>query len=63
MGRVKEQYQRIIERKMAQLENVPVDYTMSGPELEEFQFQSGLDKINFDAKIAAEMDKSDSQNT
>lgn len=63
MGRVKEVYQRILERKLAQLENVPIDYTMSGEELEEFQFESKLNQINFDAQIAADLDKSETESS
>lgn len=63
MGRVKEVYQRILERKLAQLENVPIDYTMSGEELEDFQFESKLDQINFDAQIAADLDKSETESS
>jgi hypothetical protein len=63
MGRVKEVYQRILERKLAQLENVPIDYTMSGEELEEFQFGSKLNQINFDAQIAADLDKSETESS
>lgn len=61
MGRVKEMYQSILERKLAQLENVPIDYTMSSDELEDYQFESKLDQLNIEATIAAEMDKSESE--
>lgn len=58
MGKLKALYQTIMESR-TQYENVPAELTMSGEELEEFQFMANLDLINRQLQIDAELDKSE----
>jgi hypothetical protein len=63
MGRVKELYQSLIDAKTLKVYNdsVPVEYTMSSFELEEFEFLSNLNFINSELQIITNSDKDDNE--
>ena len=56
MGKVKTQYCNIIQTKKIS-NNVPIEYTMYGEELEEYQFLSMIDGINSELQICAQLNE------
>ena len=56
MGKVKTQYCNMIQSKKIS-NNVPIEYTMYGKELEEYQFLSMIDGINSELQICAQLNE------
>lgn len=56
MGRVKAQYQELLERQST-FENAPPEYVLSAYEIEEIRFEFALDNINEKLLSAADQDK------
>lgn len=56
MGKVKTQYCNMIQSKKIS-NNVPIEYTMYGEELEEYQFLSMIDGINSELQICAQLNE------
>lgn len=60
MGRVKQMYQSMMDSRTL-YDNVPVEYTMSSNELEDFEFDSNLDSINSELQILSNLDLDDQE--
>ena len=59
MGRVKAQYQELLERRST-FENAPPEYVLSAYDIEEIRYELLLDQINEELLSAAEQDLADS---
>lgn len=60
MGGVKKMYQSLIDTRTL-YDSVPVEFTMSTDELEEFEFLSNLNSINVELQIISNSDQAEKE--